>query len=119
MQYLFLLYSDETQAPEPPKDPKEFQAWIQPWADYTQALKDAGVFVGGDALQPTATATTVTNVGSAEPVLTDGPFAETREQLGGYYLVDCKDLDQALVWAGKCPIVHYGKCEVRPVQTFS
>jgi hypothetical protein len=92
---------------------------MEPWVSYGAAMEKAGVFVAGDALQPTSTATTLSSKGGPEHVYTDGPFAETKEQLGGYYLVNCKDLDEALAWAAKCPGVQYGKVEVRPVAIFS
>ena len=118
MQYLLLIYADEAGKPPPPTDPTEFKAWMAPWVDYEAELRAAKVYVAGEALQPVATATTITAVGASEPVLTDGPFAETREQLGGFYMLDCKDLDEALKWGAKCPIVHFGKLEVRPIMTF-
>jgi hypothetical protein len=76
------------------------------------------VFESGDGLQPTATATTV-RVRNGERLLTDGPFAETKEQLGGFYIVDCKDLDEAISWAERIPsLPHYGAVEVRPIMEF-
>ena len=119
MQYMILIYSDESKMPEPPTDAEGMAAYMQPWIDYTEALKDAKVFVAGDALQSTSTATSVRMAaGKPEPVFTDGPFAETKEQLGGYYLIDVENLDQALAWGGKCPGVHFGTIEVRPVADF-
>ncbi len=118
MHYLLLIYNSEADAPPPPKSEEESAAYMQPWIDYTESLKSAGVYLGGNALEATTTATTITAVGGGEPVMTDGPFAETREQLGGYYLIDCKDLDEALAWGAKCPVVHFGKLEVRPVMNF-
>ncbi len=118
MKYMFLIYSSESSKDEPPKDPEEFAKWMAPWMDYTKALNKAGIMLGGDALQPIATATTVSVRGAADPVFTDGPFAETKEQLGGYYLVDCKNLDEALGWAAKCPGALYGRIEVRPIADF-
>ena len=119
MQYIFLIYGEEAKTPEPPQDPAALAKYIEPWERYTNSLKEAGVFVGGEALEPVSTATTVAKPqGKAEPVFTDGPFAETKEQLGGYYVVDCKDLDEALGWAAKCPGVDFGKVEVRPVTVF-
>jgi hypothetical protein len=73
---------------------------------------------GGDALQPTSTATTVVDDGG-KPLVTDGPFAETREQLGGFYLLDVPDLDVAIEWAHKCPGARSGKIELRPIMEFS
>jgi len=81
---------------------------------YTQALKDAGAFVAGDPLQPSSTATTVRLRSDTREVL-DGPYADTKEQLGGYYLVEAKDLDEAVAWAARCPGATHGVMEVRPV----
>lgn len=111
MTYMFLLYGDETQASA---EPESMEAYMAPWFAYDKMLKDKGHYVGGEALQPTATATTVTAL-SGTPVWTDGPYAETREQLGGFYLVRCKDLDEAMELAAQCPAVHEGRVEVRPV----
>ncbi len=115
MQYLFLIYNDETKLPSPPEDPKEREQWMAPWNEYTAALQEAGVMLGANPLQPTSTATTVSASEKNELVFTDGPFAETKEQLGGYFLVECSNLDEALHWAGKCPGVHLGRVEVRPI----
>lgn len=107
MQYMLLIYGDESQ-----RNPEEEK--IEPWMEYTAALQQAGAYVAGAGLLPTATATTV-RVRSGETMTSDGPFAETKEQLGGYYLVDCNDLDEALEWASKIPSVGSGSVEVRPV----
>jgi hypothetical protein len=80
-------------------------------------VKDAGAFLGGEGLQPTATATTVQIEASGDHIVSDGPFAETKEQLGGFYLLDCSDLDEALAWARKIPMPG-GKVEVRPVMDY-
>jgi hypothetical protein len=114
MQYLFLLYSAEAGTPEPPKDPKELEAYMAPWGEYHAVLQKAGAMLGGNALQPTSTATTV-ELKDGKASFTDGPFAETKEQLGGYYLIDCANLDEALALAAKCPGVHHGRVEVRPI----
>ena len=87
------------------------------WNAYTQSLGEAGVLVAGDALDGIDTATTVRERGG-ETVLTDGPFAETKEILGGYYLIDVPDLDAALKWAAQVPNAPYGSVEVRPVMVF-
>lgn len=116
MQYLAIIYEDENLSKNIPeaRQGEIFQMWMT----YTENLKKAGVFVAGDALQPVATATTVRKK-SGDIVTVDGPFAETKEQLGGYYLLECKDLDQALEWARKCPAVQTGGCvEVRPIMVF-
>ena len=107
MRYMLLIYENEN------NDPGD----IQPWFDYTEDMQKAGVMKAGDALQPTTTATTV-RVRNGETVATDGPFAETREQLGGYYLVECDDLDEAIEWAAKMPNADRGSIEVRPVMEF-
>ncbi len=114
MNYLFLLYSDESESPETPTDDAGFAAMMEPWNVYTEALTEAGVMRGGEALHPTSAATTLSRL-DGEVVYTDGPFAETREQLGGYYIVECDDLDAALGWAAKCPVMGYGRVEVRPI----
>jgi hypothetical protein len=111
MRYLILIYENEATTPQ---DPKEFQKWF----DYTERLKASGCFLGGEALQPTSTATTVRK-NEGKVLTTDGPFAETKEQLGGYYMVDCKDLDEALKWASEIPSVGRGPVEVRPIMEFS
>jgi hypothetical protein len=114
VNYLLLIYGEEsTQAPS--QDEID-QVMGEYWA-FEKAVADAGVKVGGAALQPSQTATTV-RVKDGERVVTDGPFAETREVLGGYYLLDVPDLDEALEWAGRCPGSKYGSVEVRPVMEF-
>lgn len=115
MQYLVLIYTDEAQHPNP-QTPEEQAAMLKPWNEYTQSLKDAGVFVAGEALQSVNSATTVRfDAGKGEPVFTDGPFAETKEQLGGFYMIDCANLDEAMAWGAKCPAVNFGSVEIRPV----
>ncbi len=95
-------------------------AWKKIMADYwkfSEDAKAAGVMVAGDALEAISTATSV-RIRDGKTELTDGPFAETKEALGGYYLLECKDLDQALEWAAKIPTAKYGTIEVRPVMVF-
>lgn len=116
MTYMLLLYSEQDGSPSF-SSPEEAAAYMQPWMDYTQALKDSGVYLGGDALKPTSTATSV-RLRDGERIVTDGPFAETTETLGGYYMIDVPDLDAALHWAEKCPLSAYGTVEVRPLHTF-
>jgi hypothetical protein len=112
MHYLLSIYSDESgRADATPEDGARMMA---AYDAFTNEVKAAGAFVAGDGLQPTSTATTV-RVRDGETLLTDGPFAETREQLGGYYLLDCADLDDAVRWAAKVPGALYGSIEVRPV----
>ena len=115
MQYLLLIYSEEsTAAPDPAEAEKVMNEY---WA-YTSAINEAGASKGGEALQDSKTATTV-RVKDGERVVTDGPFAETREVLGGYYLIDVPDLDAAIDWAAKCPGAKYGSIELRPIMEFS
>ncbi len=116
MQYLILIYSDEKAGANATKE--EIDAWMGEYWAYTEAMDKAGVRKGGEALQPTATATTV-RVKDGKKVTTHGPFAETKEQLGGYYLIDCKNLDEAIEWAAKCPGARVGSIEVRPIMDFS
>ena len=109
-QYMLLIYVPAEGGPSP----EQLQEQSQRWVEYTQSLVDAGVMVAGDALEGLEAATTV-RVRDGETLLTDGPFAETKEFLAGYYLVDCPDLDTALGHAARLPNVGYGSTEVRPV----
>jgi hypothetical protein len=112
MQYMALIY--DTESERDAMSPEERTQYVADFNAFTQAAKDAGVFMAGDALRPVDTATTV-RLREGKTLTTDGPFAETKEQLGGYYLLDCKDLDEALHWAAKIPAAKYGSIEVRPV----
>ena len=115
MQYLLLIYGDQSQASSMSEE--EMGQVMQAYGTYTQELEQSGAMVGGNALQPVDTATTV-RVRNDETLTTDGPFAETKEQLGGYYLVDVGSLDEALEWAAKIPGARHGSIEVRPVMVF-
>jgi hypothetical protein len=97
--------------------PEDMKAGMQAWFTYTEDLNAAGVFVAGEGLQESATATTVRASDDGGRVVTDGPFAETKEQLGGFYLIDVDDLDAAIDWAKKVPI-RGGGVEVRPVMNY-
>ncbi|MEZ5379337.1 MAG: YciI family protein [Acidimicrobiales bacterium] len=112
MNYMLLLYSAADAGPKPgsPEQAAEMPQWLA----YSQALVDAGVMVAGEPLHPVSTATTV-RLRGGEVLTTDGPFAETKEQLGGYYIIDVPDLDAALDWAAKTPLTGYGSVEVRPI----
>ena len=112
MQYLLTIYMDESAAGD--ATPEQRTQTMEAYNALTDELKQAGAFLGGEGLQPTSTATTV-RVRDGEPLLTDGPFAETREQLAGFYLLECADLDEAVGWAGKIPTAAFGSVEVRPV----
>jgi hypothetical protein len=115
MKYLLALIAEETGFDE--RTPEERAAAMREWDVYTRATIDAGVHLGGEGLQPSATATTVRIQADGDPIVSDGPFAETKEQLGGYYLLDCKDLDEALAWAKRIPMPG-GTVEVRPVMDY-
>ena len=94
-------------------DPKKSQAYWAGWPAYTKALQDAGVMVGGAGLEPPETATTV-RIRDGKREVQDGPYAETKEQLGGFYLIDVPNLDAALEWAARCPAAPGSVIEVRP-----
>jgi hypothetical protein len=112
-EYLILIYGDE-QAYAATDDAFRQQLMEAHNRFAEQIVEQGGKMVGGNALQPTGTATSVRG-----DVVTDGPFAETREVLGGYYLIDVPDLDTAIDWAAKCPGAKYGSVEVRPIMEFS
>jgi hypothetical protein len=113
MQYIILIYGDEKRFAQLVDNPEAQQALYAAYSRYGQEMRAAGVLRGGAELRPTHTATTV-RVRNGKPVATDGPFAETKEQLGGYYLIDVKNLDEAVHWAAKCPSAVSGSIEVRP-----
>lgn len=112
MQYLLLIYAEEggwdrmTEAQQ--------REGITQFAAYTEALRKAGILVGSNRLRDTPDATTV-RIADGKTKVQDGPFAETKEQLGGYYLIEAKNLDDAIAWAARCPGAAYGAIEVRPV----
>jgi hypothetical protein len=116
MKYMLLLMGDEDRWQGLSED--ELSEAMKAYEDYGRQVIDAGVFVAGEGLQPSSTSTTMRLV-DGERVLTDGPFAETKEQLGGFYLLDCKNLDAALEWAEKCPAAAVGgTIEIRPVMDY-
>jgi hypothetical protein len=112
MQYLFLLYSQEAGWAAMTKEQQE--QGVAAYTAYGEALKKAGVLKGSNRLQPVATATTVKLVDGKSQVL-DGPYVDSKEQLGGYYMVEVPDLDTALEWAARCPGASHGTIEVRPI----
>jgi hypothetical protein len=112
VKYILLIYSKETDWTG--LSQKEKGEMYQQYTSFTDSIKKSGHYIAGDGLEPTATATTV-RVRNGKPVTTDGPFAETREQLGGYYMVEAKDLDEAADIATRIPGASYGSVEVRPV----
>ena len=112
MKYLLMIYGDE--AAMAGVSPSDAEKTTGAYMAYTEAMIKAGAYVGGERLRPTNAATTVRAVNGATKVL-NGPYAETREQLGGYYMIDVPDLDQALSWASRCPGASHGSIEVRPI----
>ena len=114
MQYLLLIHDDEQLWAS--MSDEERGSYFGEYMRFTQELIDAGVHVGGNQLQGTDSATVV-RIRDGETLTTDGPFAETKEILGGYYLIDVDTLDEALEWAAKLPGSSYGTTEVRPVVT--
>lgn len=115
MKYLCLIYTNEQDGAN--MTPAEQEATMSAYYAFTNEIQEAGVNVGGEALQPTATATSV-RVRNGKTVTTDGPFAETKEQLGGYYMLNCENLDEAIKWAAKIPGAKLGTIEVRPIWEF-
>jgi hypothetical protein len=115
MRYLLIIAGDESRFDGVSDEQRAAQ--LQRWTDYSQALAEAGAFVSGEGLQTSTTATTLRKQGG-ERLLTDGPFAETKEQIGGFYVVDCKDIDAAVDWATRMPSFGGSTCEVRPVMDY-
>ncbi len=112
MKYLLMIYAGE--ATENAMSPDELGKLMQAYSAYTEALAKAGALQAGERLRPVADATSV-RVRNDKTEVLNGPYAETREQLGGYYLIDVPDLDAALAWAARCPTSSYGTIEVRPI----
>ena len=115
MQYLLLIYSNENDEPRP--GTPEGDAHLNAYMKFTEDVKTKGVMQGANALDGVSTATTV-RVREGKTLTTDGPFAETKEQLGGYYLLDCKDLDDAIACAAEIPSAKIGSIEIRPIMVF-
>ena len=111
MRYMLLIYGPEQAPTEAGDDP---MGDMEPWFAYTRWLRDEGTYVAGDPLAPSTSATTVRIRDGARQTV-DGPFAETKEVLGGYYIVDCPDLDSAIEAAARCPGALHGSMEVRPI----
>jgi hypothetical protein len=116
MKYLCLIYNDEREMGTMPRPDGE--KMMAEYSEFTESIKQSGHYKGGDALQPTTTATTV-RVRQNKVSTTDGPFAETKEQLGGFYLIDAKDLNDAIAVASRIPGAKTGSVEVRPVRVFA
>ena len=110
MQYMLLIHSEERSEPEG----ADREAMLQRYFAFSKEVRDAGKYVAGAELAPVSAATTV-RVRNGEALVTDGPFAETKEQLGGYYLLDCENIDEAIAYAAKIPSAERGSIEVRPL----
>jgi hypothetical protein len=115
MQYLLLIYANEAEAAG--LSEADMATMMREYGAFTQSIIQSGNFKAGDALQRTSTATTV-RVRGGKTLTTDGPFAETREQLGGYYLIEAKNLDEAIAIAARVPSAKFGSIEVRPVMKY-
>jgi hypothetical protein len=115
MKYAFTIYRDESQMET--ATPEQMQEMSRAYRDVTEEMQQKGVLLAGDGLYPTATATTI-RVRDGHRDVTDGPFAETKEQLGGFYVLDCRDLDEAIEWAAKIPGSQIGSVEIRPVLVY-
>ena len=112
MQYLLMAYVDEAGWPKMSKSEQE--QGIAAYAAYGEALNSSGAMKGSNRLQPSSVATTVRNT-NGKPQVLDGPYVDSKEQLGGYFLIDVPDLDAALSWASRCPAANHGVVEVRPI----
>ena len=112
MDYLLLIHNDEKALLS--ATPDETGSILAAYGAYIKAMSDAGVNKGGQRLRPTSTATTV-RVKDGKTQVLNGPYAEVKEQLGGYFLIDAPDLDAAISWAARCPGAQYGAIEVRPI----
>jgi hypothetical protein len=119
MKYLLLIYTDEAAAAAAQANttPDERAAFTKAWYDYGDWLTQKGWMMTGDPLQPTTAATSL-RAPDGKPVVTDGPFAETKEQLAGYYLLDVANVDEAIEAGTRCPAAMYGTIELRPIQDF-
>jgi hypothetical protein len=112
MQYLLILYSNESGWSK--MTPAEQEQGMAAYTAFTEALKKAGALAGSNRLQPISAATTV-RVANGKTQVLNGPYADSKEQLGGYYLIDVPDLDAAISWAARCPTASHGVVEVRPI----
>jgi hypothetical protein len=112
MKYMLLIYGNEAAMLSASQE--QVGQMLAAYGAYTEAMKKAGVLVGSNRLRPTSSGTTV-RVANGKTEVLDGPYAETKEQLGGYYMIDVPDLDAALSWAARCPGASHGTMEVRPI----
>lgn len=115
MRYILLINTDE--AAEAARSEEENAAVYESYFAFSRDIRESGAYITGEALLPTSTATTV-RVRDGQILTTDGPYAETKEQLGGFYLIEAADLDEAIAWAAKIPGAKEGAIEVRPIMEF-
>ena len=115
MKYLLTLWGDESRYAE--RTPEQTREDMKGWDAFTTGAIEAGVHVGGEGLEPSATATTVQITEGGDAIVTDGPFAETKEQIAGYDVIDCADLDEAIDIAARHPVAAWGTVEIRPFWT--
>ena len=116
MRYLLMIYASEAESAAMSQE--EMGVEYEAYNAFTTAIQEKGVLLSGEALMPTNTATTV-RVRGGKTLSTDGPFAETKEQIGGFYLLNCKDLDEAIGFAARIPAVTRGSIEIRPIMEFN
>ncbi|HEY7247526.1 MAG TPA: YciI family protein [Xanthobacteraceae bacterium] len=112
MKYMLLIYANEDQMQK--RERPSIEQALAAYGAYTEAMQKAGVLIGGNRLRPSGSASTV-RVADGKTNVLDGPYAETKEQLGGYYMIDVPDLDAAITWAARCPGASHGTIEVRPI----
>lgn len=115
MKYMFLIYGEESN--EAQLTAAERDAMLSEYFAFSKETRAKGVYIDGDELKPTATATTLRPY-KGQLATTDGPYAETKEQLGGFFILECQTMDEAVGWAAKLPGAHHGSIEVRPVVNF-
>ena len=115
MRYMLMIYNDESALANAPKE--AMGQMMAAFTAYTEAMRKSGAYVASDRLGPAAAGTIVRGNGNGKTKVLNGPYAEAKEQLGGYYIVDVPDIDAALGWASRCPIVPHGAVEVRPIMT--
>jgi hypothetical protein len=116
MRYMLLIYTDERR--EAQLTPEQRQADLAEYFAFAKETGAAGIYLDGDELKSTASATTV-RLNGGQTITTDGPYAETKEQLGGYFMLQCKDMDEATAWAAKLPGARHGSVEVRSIIEFN
>jgi hypothetical protein len=117
MKYMLIFVGPEGDEQDQ-RSPEELHAAMDAWSAFSKELADSGAYIAGEGLQPSTTATTVTHAAGGERIVSDGPFAETKEQVGGFYLLECSSLDEALDWAKKAPVAEGNSTEVRPVMDY-